>query len=294
MLISKACAVAGLTKKAVEYYTEQELVFPTVLDNGYRDYSSEDIARLKKIGLLRTLGLNMQEIRQVVNDAGDNALQHIAVQKALLLGRDQMRSALLMKLLESKQQEDILPQLKALEAKTTIAQRLLDAFPGFFGCYLSLHFARFLNSPIETEEQDKSYRQIVAFLDDVPPLAFSTEIQTLLDQSVNRLSGEAIESIAEGMARSAEDFETFYGTYKDALEAHMEFKHSDAYRQSGVPELEAAWRCFLDTNGYYTVFLPAMKNLSPVYAEHVKRLEAANEKMLAMYPYLAGENKPVE
>ena len=294
MLISKVCAMAGLTKKAVEYYTEQELVFPTVLENGYKDYSSEDVARLKKIGLLRTLGLNVQEIKQVVHDAGNNALQRIAVQKALQLDRDQIRCGLLMKLFETGQHEEILPELKALEAKTTIAQMLLDAFPGFFGCYLSLHFGRFLNSPIETEEQDRSYRQIVAFLDDVPPLAFSTEVQTLLDKSVNRLSGEAIESIAEGMARSAEDFETFYSTYKDALEAHMEFKHSDAYRQSGVPELEAAWRCFLDTNGYYTIFLPAMKNLSPAYAEHVRRLEAANEKMLALYPQLAGENKLVE
>jgi len=213
--------MAGLTKKAVEYYTEQELIFPAVLDNGYKDYTVEDVSCLKKIGLLRTLGLNVQEIKQVMHDVRDNALQRIAVQKALLLGRDQKRCEMLMKLFETRQYEDILPELKALEAKTTIAQRLQDAFPGFFGCYLSLHFARFLDRPMETEEQEKSYHQIVSFLDDVPPFAFSKDVQILLEQSVNRLSGGEIDSITEGMARSAEDFETFHSTYKDAVEANM-------------------------------------------------------------------------
>lgn len=48
MLINAVCKECSVTKKAVEYYIEQGLVSPTVQENGYRDFSEEDIRRLKK------------------------------------------------------------------------------------------------------------------------------------------------------------------------------------------------------------------------------------------------------
>ena len=43
MLIHEVCKECSLTKKAIEYYIEQELVSPTVLENGYRSFTEEDI-----------------------------------------------------------------------------------------------------------------------------------------------------------------------------------------------------------------------------------------------------------
>lgn len=43
MLINEVSKVTNLTKKAIEYYIEQKLVFPNILDNGYRDFSENDI-----------------------------------------------------------------------------------------------------------------------------------------------------------------------------------------------------------------------------------------------------------
>jgi hypothetical protein len=41
---------------------------------------------------------------------------------------------------------------------------------------------------------------------------------------------------------------------------------------------------FCSASGYYDVFIPALKELSPSYAEYYKKLEAANEKLIARYP----------
>lgn len=55
MLIKEVCTITKLTKKAVEYYEKQGLVFPKVLKNGYRDFYNDDIEQLKKIVVLRKL-----------------------------------------------------------------------------------------------------------------------------------------------------------------------------------------------------------------------------------------------
>ena len=60
MLINKVCKKCRLTKKAIEYYAEQSLVHPETLENGYRNFSAADIERLKKIAILRRLGLSVQ------------------------------------------------------------------------------------------------------------------------------------------------------------------------------------------------------------------------------------------
>lgn len=82
MLVNAVCKECGLTKKAVEYYIEQGLVAPSVQENGYRDFSEADIARLKKISVLRGLGLSAAEIRNVL--AHQNvSLNDISHQKVL-------------------------------------------------------------------------------------------------------------------------------------------------------------------------------------------------------------------
>ena len=45
----------GLTRKAIEYYEEKGLIKPLKLENGYRDYSEEDMKILSKISLFDKL-----------------------------------------------------------------------------------------------------------------------------------------------------------------------------------------------------------------------------------------------
>jgi len=53
MLINEVSRRTNLTKKAIEYYTEQNLITPVILDNGYRDFSEMDVECLEKVAVLR-------------------------------------------------------------------------------------------------------------------------------------------------------------------------------------------------------------------------------------------------
>ena len=51
MLIHEVCKKCNLTKKAIEYYGEQGLISPAVNENGYRQFSDDDVEKLKKIAV---------------------------------------------------------------------------------------------------------------------------------------------------------------------------------------------------------------------------------------------------
>ena len=65
MLINEACRECNLTKKAIEYYGEQGLISPVIMDNGYRQFSDADVSKLKRIVVLRGLGFSVSDIRTV-------------------------------------------------------------------------------------------------------------------------------------------------------------------------------------------------------------------------------------
>ena len=48
MLINEIAKKCSITKKAVQYYVEQGLLAPKVLENGYKDFSKQDTELLKK------------------------------------------------------------------------------------------------------------------------------------------------------------------------------------------------------------------------------------------------------
>ena len=64
MLINEVCKECNLTKKAVEYYTEQGLIQPRITENGYRQFSETDALKLKRIAVLRGLGFPFQRFAQ--------------------------------------------------------------------------------------------------------------------------------------------------------------------------------------------------------------------------------------
>ena len=71
---------------------------------------------------------------------------------------------------------------------STVTQKLLEAFPGYYGQFICLHFARFLDEPIETSEQQAAYEEIIAFLDNAPSIDFPIEIQSFLVENTKLYS----------------------------------------------------------------------------------------------------------
>ena len=90
-------------------------------------------------------------------DAGATKLVRARREDRLALQKKQLE--LLNRYLDGESPEALERQLEFLEQKQTIRQKLLGAFPGYYGRYISIHFGRFLQSPIETPEQRDAYEQ---------------------------------------------------------------------------------------------------------------------------------------
>ena len=71
---------SGLTRANIRFYESEGLLNPQRLPNGYRDYSDEDLAALKKIRLLRQLNVPIDDIRAL--QSGEQALSD-ALQRCL-------------------------------------------------------------------------------------------------------------------------------------------------------------------------------------------------------------------
>ena len=107
MLIHEVCESLNLTKKAVEYYTGKGLVVPEMLANGYRDYKEEDVELLRRIGVLRKLGLNMEDIKKVLGEPATGALQRVIAQKEMKAKQNARKDAMLRELLGGKPYQEL-------------------------------------------------------------------------------------------------------------------------------------------------------------------------------------------
>jgi Cu(I)-responsive transcriptional regulator len=67
MNIGDAAERSGLPAKTIRYYEDIRLVKPARGDNGYRDYSSEDVHRLRFLQRARSLGFSVEECRQLLS-----------------------------------------------------------------------------------------------------------------------------------------------------------------------------------------------------------------------------------
>ena len=61
----------GLERASIRFYEKEGLLSPKRLENGYRDYSDDDVLLLKKIKLLRRLGMSVEKIRQLQQGSED-------------------------------------------------------------------------------------------------------------------------------------------------------------------------------------------------------------------------------
>lgn len=87
MRINEVEQQAGITKKNIRFYEQQGLLSPKRnLENGYRNYTQEDVLTLKKIRLLRKLSLPIEEIRHIQN--GDLILEDALQRQIIVLERE--------------------------------------------------------------------------------------------------------------------------------------------------------------------------------------------------------------
>jgi MerR family transcriptional regulator/heat shock protein HspR len=71
--ISVAAELSGIPVQSLRLYESHGLLTPIRSEGGTRRYSSDDLARLQRIGRLVAAGVNIAGIRQILDLQDDNA-----------------------------------------------------------------------------------------------------------------------------------------------------------------------------------------------------------------------------
>ena len=69
MTIKEVEQILNIPRATIRYYEKEKLIDPHRIENGYRDYSNEDVELLKKIIILRKIGLSVNSIEELFDGA---------------------------------------------------------------------------------------------------------------------------------------------------------------------------------------------------------------------------------
>ena len=65
MRVQEVSKKTGLSKKAIHFYVNEELIQPKKLENNYYEFSDQEIVTLNQIHLFRMAGLSIQTIKEI-------------------------------------------------------------------------------------------------------------------------------------------------------------------------------------------------------------------------------------
>jgi len=289
MLIKDVCKECKLTKKAVEYYERQGLISPKIENNGYRNYSDEDISALKLIGVLRKLGISIAEIKEILSSTNRTAkLIKIKYRRDLDIEKNTAKQKCLERLIKNYDMEQAIIDIEDIEKHFTIKEKLLQAFPGGYGMLLCIHFGPFLNGKIDTKEKEEAYNKVIEYLDNVQEIEFTKELEELLEQSLiqlEELKEIDMKKINSSLIESIENVDKYLEENKETIEKYFEYVNSDEYKNSPAYKMKQLLLEFQQQSGYYDIFIENLKILSDLYREYYEKLQVANKAFLEKYPH---------
>ena len=285
MLINEIATKCNTTKKTIQYYVGEGLLVPKVLENGYNDFSEEDMNLLKQIVLYRKLGLSINEIKSILKNTKE--LATVLHQRALELEREKVKQELLKRIVSGESIENIECEINHIGADTIIIKKITELFPGYYGKFLSLNFAPYLTGKIETEEQMSAFYQIVDFFDNVPDFDLQEDLQQYLDECTAAFSTQEgtdiINDILQRKNDALQNIEEYVNNNKEAVDQYIKMKQTDEFTGSQAFRLMECMKAFCENSGYYEIFIPAMRKLSPLYNVYYEQMLKANEKFLEIY-----------
>ena len=84
MRINEVVKLTGVSARTLQYYDEIGLLIPQKLDNGYRDYTEENLEKLQKILFYRFLKFKLNDIKELLEGDFDN-LKILEQQRKLII-----------------------------------------------------------------------------------------------------------------------------------------------------------------------------------------------------------------
>jgi len=283
MKIKEVMDITGLTRKAIKYYEQEELITPAInSDNNYREYSKEDVNMLMQISLLRQLNFPIKDIRDVLSSP--EKFKPILNEQLVKINENielmQMNKSLIETILQIDKElsmeavTDKLFMLKnALDMedrkrKGYIKRQLIKIFPDGFGQMIGIYYSPFLNEPIDTKEKMKAWLDMVEYLDEIDidfPQDLKNLYEVLSDDDMEKYEENHISYVKELVESSDDEIENRKREITQYLENNnagfIEFQNK--YSKS-LKELKEQ----LQAKGFYEKVPKNLKILSSKYVQY--------------------------
>lgn len=277
MRINEVIEKVDLTKRAIKYYEEQGLLSVVKDENGYRNYTEEDIETLKEISVYRKLGISIKDIKILLEGKDKSLLEEIYKEKTNKLEsyKDEVES--LKKFIDNDDVEEI---YKTLDYET-LGKAIQDMIPGFYGYYFMNHFMPYLQIKIETKEQEEAYKKIINFWD-------NADIKIPIFMKINsfilyKLSKQDIRKMVEQIDSKTQDYikmgEDEYEKLKEQTRRNVKIKNSFFFKYHPAFISQRKFMKRLQDSGYNDIFIPNMIILSPKYKAYHEALSKVNKRI---------------
>lgn len=270
--------ITGLRRKAILYYEEKKLIRPVIEDNNYRNYSKEDLNRLIKISLYRRLGLNISDIKNIL-DSNNNEIGKILRDRDYKIELEKSKKNLLERIIKGDDLKEITDELNTLEKEESIYEKLTRIFPGYFGQAFFMTYKPFLKEKLR-EDEEKAFNEYVNFLDSLPEIDFTEEEKNYIESLTNDFKNEDLEKINSEKIKAAYNIEDWLKKNEENVKGYAEFLESDEYKNSPLKTIRDKIKNYMIKNNYYEVALPLIRKMSQAYDDYYKKLLESNEKFL--------------
>ncbi|PAQ14229.1 hypothetical protein CD798_11950 [Bacillaceae bacterium SAOS 7] len=282
MRISEVMKVCHLTKKAIQYYEKQQLIVIQQDANGYRRFDESDVQVLKEIAIYRKLGISVANIKKLLDSSErEHILENIITEKEKTIERETAQLDYLKSIASGKISMEEAVELRGF-APEYLVDRLILAFPGHFGRYLAVHFGRFLTEDISTPEKMRAYNEMMTYLDEVEDPPFLEEMAELLDS----LDTTYFQHLSQDIAAALANKETYFEENKETIEACIEYRQSQAFKDSAAYKWQQAMQAFQEQSGYEEKVIANMRILSRSYAKYLEELQSMSVDWSEKYPQL--------
>ncbi|MDO5028753.1 MAG: MerR family transcriptional regulator [Bacillota bacterium] len=274
MLRSEVEKITGLSRKALEYYESLGLIQPAKDENSYRNYSQADVVKLEKISLFRNLGFSLSEIDGILDKGAVDS--SILRKRQYMLDQAEKKNALVKRLIEGEDLEQIKRELEILQRNESIYDKLERIFPGYFGQLLFAAYKPFFQDPLP-ELGEKAFNDFVAYLDQLPSIDLSQEEINFLEEASSFQDQETLDQVNQEKIAAVKDPSSWLEENQEALEAYEAYKNSQAYKESPAKALNDKLVKFMTDNNYYQVAIPLIRAFSPAYNSYYEKLLKADQ-----------------
>ena len=272
MLLNEIIKEVGMTKRAVKYYEEKGLLKVNKDNNGYRNYSKQDVDTLKKISVYRKLGIGIKDIQKLLKTDDKSILLHIYQEKL----QEHVLQDYELKALKQFIDDGNADKANELLDYQTVENAIESLLPGKeWANYFKSHFKPFLNIRLTTPEQKQALQNILEYCDKTTlKIPFMMEIGMKIANTISQESRTADEMIAYYRDMN----ENEYSKLKEKVYAGVKMKTGMMkYHPSFIAQRKMQKE--LQNKGYNDIFLPNLMVLSPKYAEYKKSLDALNNRI---------------